>query len=159
MALAAVFVSTGLEIVSTKLAQMSGTEGNVGFWVTSTLQHLALNAIPLLFAYYVLQIVHINAKQMLHAKWMLALCGVVDVAALVTNPYTHWVYEAEGWQYTYDYGVLALITVAIAAIVASSVVALHRVNHTLFAKAMVVLFHMLLVVLAVFLQLKHMYCC
>lgn len=154
MALAAVFVSTGLEIVSTKLAQMSGTEGNVGFWVTSTLQHLALNAIPLLFAYYVLQIVHINAKQMLHAKWMLALCGVVDVAALVTNPYTHWVYEAEGWQYTYDYGVLALITVAIAAIVASSVVALHRVNHTLFAKAMVVLFHMLLVVLAVFLQLK-----
>lgn len=47
-----------------------------------------------------------------------------------------------------------LITVAIAAIVASSVVALHRVNHTLFAKAMVVLFHMLLVVLAVFLQLK-----
>ena len=118
------------------------------------MQHLALNAIPLLFAYYVLQIVHINAKQMLHAKWMLALCGVVDVAALVTNPYTHWVYEAEGWQYTYDYGVLALITVAIAAIVASSVVALHRVNHTLFAKAMVVLFHMLLVVLAVFLQLK-----
>ena len=115
---------------------------------------IALNAIPLLFAYYVLQIVHINAKQMLHAKWMLALCGVVDVAALVTNPYTHWVYEAEGWQYTYDYGVLALITVAIAAIVASSVVALHRVNHTLFAKAMVVLFHMLLVVLAVFLQLK-----
>lgn len=154
VALAAVFVSTGLEIVSTKLAQMSGMEGNVGFWVTSTLQHLALNAIPLLFAYYVLQIVHINAKQMLHAKWMLALCGVVDVAALVTNPYTHWVYEAEGWQYTYDYGVLALITVAIAAIVASSVVALHRVNHTLFAKAMVVLFHMLLVVLAVFLQLK-----
>ena len=154
VALAAVFVSTGLEIVSTKLAQMSGTEGNAGFWVTSTLQHLALNAIPLLFAYYVLQIVHINAKQMLHAKWMLALCGVVDVAALVTNPYTHWVYEAEGWQYTYDYGVLVLITVAIAAIVASSVVALHRVNHTLFAKAMVVLFHMLLVVLAVFLQLK-----
>lgn len=72
---------------------------------------------------------------------MLALCGVVDVTALVTNPYTHWVYEAEGWQYTYDYGVLVLITVAIAAIVASSVVALHRVNHTLFAKAMVVLFH------------------
>ena len=154
VALAAVFVSTGLEIVSTKLAQMFGTEGNAGFWVTSTLQHLALNAIPLLFAYYVLQIVHINAKQMLHAKWMLALCGVVDVAALVTNPYTHWVYEAGGWQYTYDYGVLVLITVAIAAIVASSVVALHRVNHTLFAKAMVVLFHMLLVVLAVFLQLK-----
>ena len=139
VALAAVFVSTGLEIVSTKLAQMFGTEGNAGFWVTSTLQHLALNAIPLLFAYYVLQIVHINAKQMLHAKWMLALCGVVDVTALVTNPYTHWVYEAEGWQYTYDYGVLVLITVAIAAIVASSVVALHRVNHTLFAKAMVVL--------------------
>lgn len=68
MALAAVFVSTGLEIVSTKLAQMFGTEGNAGFWVTSTLQHLALNAIPLLFAYYVLQIVHINAKQMLHAN-------------------------------------------------------------------------------------------
>ena len=45
VALAAVFVSTGLEIVSTKLAQMSGTEGNAGFWVTSTLQHLALNAI------------------------------------------------------------------------------------------------------------------
>ena len=41
---------------------------------------IALNAIPLLFAYYVLQIVHINAKQMLHAKWMLALCGVVDVS-------------------------------------------------------------------------------
>lgn len=37
VALAAVFVSTGLEIVSTKLAQMSGTEGNAGFWVTSTL--------------------------------------------------------------------------------------------------------------------------
>ena len=44
VALAAVFVSTGLEIVSTKLAQMFGTEGNAGFWVTSTLQHLALNA-------------------------------------------------------------------------------------------------------------------
>ncbi len=154
IALSAVFASTGLEIVSTKLAQTTGTAGSVGFWVTSTLQHLALNAIPLLFAYYVLQIVHINAKQMLQAKWMLSVCGVVDVAVLVTNSYTNWVYEVDEGRYIYDYGVIVLITVAILAIVASSVVAICRVNHTLFAKTMVVMFHMLLVVIAVIMQLK-----
>lgn len=154
IALSAVFASTGLEIVSTKLAQTTGTAGSVGFWVTSTLQHLALNAIPLLFAYYVLQIVHINAKQMLQAKWMLSVCGVVDVAVLVTNPYTNWVYEVDEGRYIYDYGVIVLITVAILVIVASSVVAICRVNHTLFAKTMVVMFHMLLVVIAVIMQLK-----
>ncbi len=154
IALSAVFASTGLEIVSTKLAQTTGTAGSTGFWVTSTLQHLALNAIPLLFAYYVLQIVHINAKQMLQAKWMLSVCGVVDVAVLVTNPYTNWVYEVDEGRYIYDYGVIVLITVAILAIVASSVVAICRVNHTLFAKTMVVMFHMLLVVIAVIMQLK-----
>lgn len=154
IALSAVFVSTGLEIVSTKLAQTTGTAGSTGFWVTSTLQHLALNAIPLLFAYYVLQIVHINAKQMLQAKWMLSVCGVIDVAVLVTNPYTNWVYEVDEGRYIYDYGVIVLITVAILAIVASSVVAICRVNHTLFAKTMVVMFHMLLVVIAVIMQLK-----
>lgn len=154
VALSAVFVSTGLEIVSTKLAQTTGTAGGTVFWVTSTLQHLALNAIPLLFAYYVLQIVHINAKQMLQAKWMLSVCGVVDVAVLVTNPYTNWVYEVDEGRYIYDYGVMVLITVAILAIVASSVVAICRVNHTLFAKTMVVMFHMLLVVIAVIMQLK-----
>lgn len=154
IALSAVFASTGLEIVSTKLAQTTETAGSTGFWVTSTLQHLALNAIPLLFAYYVLQIVHINAKQMLQAKWMLSVCGVVDVAVLVTNPYTNWVYEVDEGRYIYDYGVIVLITVAILAIVASSVVAICRVNHTLFAKTMVVMFHMLLVVIAVIMQLK-----
>ena len=154
IALSAVFVSTGLEIVSTKLAQTTGTAGSTVFWVTSTLQHLALNAIPLLFAYYVLQIVHINAKQMLQAKWMLSVCGVVDVAVLVTNSYTNWVYEVDEGRYIYDYGVIVLITVAILAIVASSVVAICRVNHTLFAKTMVVMFHMLLVVIAVIMQLK-----
>ncbi|MBU5476388.1 bifunctional diguanylate cyclase/phosphodiesterase [Eubacterium sp. MSJ-21] len=154
IALSAVFVSTGLEIVSTKLAQTTGTAGSTVFWVTSTLQHLALNAIPLLFAYYVLQIVHINAKQMLQAKWMLSVCGVIDVAVLVTNPYTNWVYEVDEGRYIYDYGVIVLITVAILAIVASSVVAICRVNHTLFAKTMVVMFHMLLVVIAVIMQLK-----
>ena len=154
VALSAVFASTGLEIVSTKLAQTTGTAGSTAFWVTSTLQHLALNAIPLLFAYYVLQIVHINAKQMLQAKWMLSVCGVVDVAVLVTNPYTNWVYEVDEGRYIYDYGVIVLITVAILAIVASSVVAICRVNHTLFAKTMVVMFHMLLVVIAVIMQLK-----
>ncbi len=154
IALSAVFASTGLEIVSTKLAQTTGTAGSTGFWVTSTLQHLALNAIPLLFAYYVLQIVHINAKQMLQAKWMLSVCGVVDVAVLVTNSYTNWVYEVDEGRYIYDYGVIVLITVAILAIVASSVVAICRVNHTLFAKTMVVMFHMLLVVIAVIMQLK-----
>lgn len=154
VALSAVFVSTGLEIVSTKLAQTTGTAGSTVFWVTSTLQHLALNAIPLLFAYYVLQIVHINAKQMLQAKWMLSVCGVIDVAVLVTNPYTNWVYEVDERRYIYDYGVIVLITVAILAIVASSVVAICRVNHTLFAKTMVVMFHMLLVVIAVIMQLK-----
>lgn len=154
VALSAVFASTGLEIVSTKLAQTTGTAGSTVFWVTSTLQHLALNAIPLLFAYYVLQIVHINAKQMLQAKWMLSVCGVIDVAVLVTNPYTNWVYEVDEGRYIYDYGVIVLITVAILAIVASSVVAICRVNHTLFAKTMVVMFHMLLVVIAVIMQLK-----
>ncbi len=154
VALSAVFASTGLEIVSTKLAQTTGTAGSTVFWVTSTLQHLALNAIPLLFAYYVLQIVHINAKQMLQAKWMLSVCGVVDVAVLVTNPYTNWVYEVDEERYIYDYGVIVLITVAILVIVASSVVAICRVNHTLFAKTMVVMFHMLLVVIAVIMQLK-----
>lgn len=154
VALSAVFASTGLEIVSTKLAQTTGTAGSTAFWVTSTLQHLALNAIPLLFAYYVLQIVHINAKQMLQAKWMLSVCGVIDVAVLVTNPYTNWVYEVDEGRYIYDYGVIVLITVAILAIVASSVVAICRVNHTLFAKTMVVMFHMLLVVIAVIMQLK-----
>lgn len=154
VALSAVFASTGLEIVSTKLAQTTGTAGSTVFWVTSTLQHLALNAIPLLFAYYVLQIVHINAKQMLQAKWMLSVCGVVDVAVLVTNPYTNWVYEVDEEWYIYDYGVIVLITVAILVIVASSVVAICRVNHTLFAKTMVVMFHMLLVVIAVIMQLK-----
>lgn len=154
VALSAVFASTGLEIVSTKLAQTTGTAGSTVFWVTSTLQHLALNAIPLLFAYYVLQIVHINAKQMLQAKWMLSVCGVVDVAVLVTNPYTNWVYEVDEEWYIYDYGVIVLITVAILVIVASSVVAICRVNHTLFAKTMVVMFHILLVVIAVIMQLK-----
>ncbi len=154
VALSAVFASTGLEIVSTKLAQTTGTAGSTAFWVTSTLQHLALNAIPLLFAYYVLQIVHINAKQMLQAKWMLSVCGVVDVAVLVTNPYTNWVYEVDEEWYIYDYGVSVLITVAILVIVASSVVAICRVNHTLFAKTMVVMFHILLVVIAVIMQLK-----
>lgn len=154
VALSAVFASTGLEIVSTKLAQTTGTAGSTVFWVTSTLQHLALNAIPLLFAYYVLQIVHINAKQMLQAKWMLSVCGVVDVAVLVTNPYTNWVYEVDEEWYIYNYGVIVLITVAILVIVASSVVAICRVNHTLFAKTMVVMFHMLLVVIAVIMQLK-----
>lgn len=143
-----------MEIVSTKLAQTTGTAGSTAFWVTSTLQHLALNAIPLLFAYYVLQIVHINAKQMLQAKWMLSVCGVVDVAVLVTNPYTNWVYEVDEEWYIYDYGVSVLITVAILVIVASSVVAICRVNHTLFAKTMVVMFHILLVVIAVIMQLK-----
>ena len=38
VALAAVFVSTGLEIVSTKLAQMSGTEGKC--WILGN-KHLA----------------------------------------------------------------------------------------------------------------------
>lgn len=154
IALSMVFVSTGLEIVSTKLAQMSGTEGNAAFWGLSTLQHLALNAVPLLFAYYVLQIAHIDARQMLRAKWMLSFCGLVDVIVLSTNPYTNWIYEVDGKQYTYGYGVLILVTVAVLTIVASSVVVIHRVNHTLFAKAMVVLFHMLIVAMAVFLQLR-----
>lgn len=153
VALATVFVSTGLEIVSTKLAQQAGTEGNVGFWVTSTLQHMALNAMPLLFAYYVLQIAHIEAKQMKHAKWMLMLCGIVDVVTLATNPYTNWVYEADGRQYTYGYGILILVAVAAVAIVASAVVVLHRTSHALFAKMVVVLFHMLVVLAAIGVQL------
>lgn len=153
VALACVFGSTGLEIVSTKIAQQFGTEENAGFWITSTLQHLAINALPLLFAYYVLQMAHIEAKQMRRAKWMLAFCGAVDAIVLVTNPYTNWVYEADGIRYTYGYGILILVAVAVAAIVASAVVSLHRSNHALVAKMVVVLFHMLFVVLAICVQL------
>lgn len=154
VALTTVFMSTGLEIVSIRLAQTYGTGGQIAFWVVSTLQHLALNATPLLFAYYAVQIANINAKQMRYAKWMLSLLGAVDVCVLVSNPFFNWVYEADGNRYTYGYGMLVLVTVAIFAIVACSVVVLRQGNRALTARMTVIIFHLLFVAAAVFVQLS-----
>lgn len=153
ISLAAVFVSTGLEIVSVRLAVFSGTEGNVLFWIVSTIGHLALNALPFLFSYYALQVAHTDISKMVFARWLLSICGAADVIAIVLNPFTNWVFRIEGNQFLYGNGVVLLVVMAVLAVIVSAWIVLQHAKSSMYTKAMIVLVHIVFVVGAIFLQL------
>ena len=152
--LAAMFASTGLEIAGIRYADMYGTSGNTMFWVCSTLQHLALNALPLLLVYYILQVSHVELSHDWRIKAVLVIGGITNSVLIVANPMTHFMYNWDGTQYVYNQGVWILVLLAVLYISACSIKGIRHADRIVLARIAVVLINVLWIVVAFIAQYK-----
>ncbi len=87
-----VFVSTGLEITATFLGRNMQSSGYGAFYFVSTLQTLAVNIIPIVFAYYIVLIAGINIRKNKLLRVIFISCIAVDTIIIVLNPFLHWAF-------------------------------------------------------------------
>lgn len=150
--LAMVFATTGLEIASLQFAELYGTTEAAVFWVCSTLQHITLNELPLLLAYFIMQVSYVEWSHDWRIKLVMIVCGVTNIVLLVLNPFTHFVYDWNGTSYDYNPGIWILAVLAFVYIVACVARGIRYTERAVFSKIIIVLINVVFVFAAIFVQ-------
>ena len=94
-----VLAATGLEIASTLMARNMNAAGYDVFYLTLTLQTLAINLVPVTFSYYLLLLAHINLNRHKALRALYIICMGTDAAVILLNPFLHWAFTFENDMY------------------------------------------------------------
>lgn len=136
------FFATFFEIAATVMARNMDVVGYNSFYAVLTLQTLAINLVPMAFAYYILQLAHIDVfrNKVLHAFFQINFLFNVLMGAL--NLKFHWVFTFEDERY--QIGTVGLIIYALDAVmIGISIAAILRYKRKfLFLKLVPVVFNL-----------------
>lgn len=94
------FAATALEITATHIARSMDTFRYSVFWFTLNLQGLLINLVPVVFAYYILQLGHVNIQGKRGLKFFFGLSVMLHIVAMAINLFTGWAFDFTDNRYT-----------------------------------------------------------
>lgn len=97
--LATAFMAAGLEITATHMARNMEMVGYNAFYNVLTLQTLAINMVPMSFAWYLLLLAHVDVKKNPTLFLMYRLGFYTDIVITALNPWLHWAFRFENDRY------------------------------------------------------------
>lgn len=98
------FLATALEITATHIARSLETFHYSMFWFTLNLQGLAINLVPIAFAYYILELGHVNVERREGIRLFFRVSVILQVMVIVVNMFTGWAFDFTNNRYTVKFG-------------------------------------------------------
>lgn len=98
------FLATALEITATHIARSLEMFRYSVFWFTLNLQGLAINLVPVAFAYYILELGHVNVERRERIKLFFRVSVILQVMVIVVNIFTGWAFDFTNNRYTVRLG-------------------------------------------------------
>lgn len=106
--LSTVIAASGLEILATHMARNMDIFGYTAFYHVLTLQTLAINMVPMSFAYYLLLLAHIDWKKNPLLRSFYRMGFITDIVITVLNPWLGWAFTFENDMYKVNYAGLVM---------------------------------------------------
>lgn len=147
------FAATGLEIGAAHIAR---SVESFGFGLYSSVIHIqkfATFLIPIIFAYYILHLAHVNLNERKIIKAFLGIAVILNGVAISLNPFLKWAFTFENGRYVLGYASIILYVVAAAMILICLITMIKSSKEILFVKSAVIVFNITCGVAACIIQI------
>lgn len=147
------FAATGLEIVATQMARSMDSFDYDLFYSILNIQNLAVNLVPLVFTYYILQLAHVDISKNILIKTAFIASIAVDVTIAVLNPILKWTLTYENHMYISGYMGTILYIIDAVMVIICVIIIFRSSEYMVFARAVILFFNIICGIAACFVQL------
>lgn len=146
-------VATGLEIAATQMARSMSGFGYSLFYNVLNIQTLAINLVPLFFAYYILQLAHVDIKSHVLLRAFFITSIVLDAVVVILNPWLKWAFTFENDMFVSGYMCIALYLIDAVMILICVVTMFRSSKYMMLTRSMILFFNIICGIVGCFAQL------